>query len=441
MKIAWFTPFSVKSAIGKYSQSITNDLVKYCSIDLYVNDLRDNLITSLDIFPIQKYAENNILRKYDFIVYNIGNNLQYHKDIFETSNKHPGIVILHDFVMHHFFAAYYLDFKKNRDAYIGNMEFLYGKRGKITAENIFSNRKQPVWETDEVIDYPFFEKAIGNAYGIIVHSKFLACKVKEKFLQPVGIIHHPFYSYCGIERDKIHGKKNLKIEEEKMLLLSVGYVNPNKRIDKVIRVLGENKRLREKIRYIIIGPCEHLAYYGKLNDLLQKYQLNEVVKFLGYLEDSALYEYMTNADVFINLRYPPTEGASGSLLEQLFFCKPVIVTDVGFYSELPDECLIKISLSREESDIENALNRMIEDYTALNEIGCTGHKFAMENFTTQKYCEKFLKYIGKVEEYKTVHNLLEKIGSEMAFMGLSTDNLLIDRLSQEITSIIENLVE
>ena len=441
MKIAWFTPFSVKSAIGKYSQSITNDLVKYCSIDLYVNEFQDNLTTELDIFPIQKYTEAKILKKYDFIVYNIGNNFQYHKEIFEILKKYPGIVILHDFVMHHFFAAYYIDFLKNRAAYIGNMELLYGKRGKRIAESIYSSKKQPVWETDKVIEYPFFEKALGNAYGIIVHSKFLAKKVKTKFLQPVGIIHHPFYSYCGFEREKVHDKKKLGIDEEKILLLSVGYVNPNKRIDKVIRVLGENKLLREKIRYIIIGPCEHLSYYGKLNDLLLKYQLNEVVKFLGYLEDSALHEYMANADAFINLRFPPTEGASGSLLEQLYFCKPVIVTDIGFYSELPDECLVKIRFSHEEADIKNALNWMIEDYSALNEIGCTGHKFAMENFTTQKYCEKFVKFIKKVEEYMTVHNLLEKIGLEMAFMGINADNILIDRLSQEITSIIENLVE
>jgi glycosyltransferase involved in cell wall biosynthesis len=439
MKIAWFTPFSIKSAIGKYSQSVTNELTGSCTVDLWVNETRDLLPTGLNCFSMSE-ARPKKLKEYDFLIYNLGNHLGFHKDIFEISEKFPGIVILHDFVMHHFFAGYYLDVLQDNAAYLNNMETLYGKRGLEVADKVLQGNRKPVWETDQVVDFPFFEKALGNALGVIAHSRFLARAVRRVYLGPVAVIHHPHYSYGNICRENSGGRKSLELPEGKILLLSIGHVNPNKRIDKVIKAIGEFN-LQDRIHYIVIGPHENESYFEQLNGLTRKHHLENSVRFFGYQPDPVMHEYMLNADAFVNLRYPPTEGASGSLLEQFYFAKPVIATDIGFFGELPDDCLMKIRPDHEESDLLDALQRLIADRAGAQAIGVNGNKFLLENLTPQKYRERFVAFLPKLESFKPVFHFLDRLGKELAQVSIPPENGLLESLSREISFMLPDAGE
>ncbi|MEW6418731.1 MAG: glycosyltransferase [Nitrospirota bacterium] len=434
MKIAWFTPFSTKSAIGKYSQSITNDLIKHCEVDLWLSEETNLIPTELKIFHYQ--PNDDLLQKlkdYDLVIYNMGNYLDFHKDIYEVSKKIKGVVILHDFVMHHFFIGYYLVHKNDTNAFLREMEILYGENGRDIATDSVNGKRTPVWDTDEVIKYPFFEKAIEGAKGVVVHSRFHANEVIKRFLGPVEVISHPFYSYdVSINNSQI-SKADLGIPEDKILMITIGHVNPNKRIDRVIKILGDNKELAKKIIYLIIGSYdEHSQYFLSLQSLAEKYNLQKAVKFLGFQPDNLLYAYMSNADIFVNLRFPAMEGASWSLIEELYFGKPVIATDAGFYSELPDDCIIKISVDKEEEDLLKAFKKLVYEYKIRKNIGIKGRQFAIENFSAQKYSQKFLKFLDKVKNWEPVLELVDKVSIELALLGISQDTEVFDKIADEI---------
>lgn len=433
MKIAWLTPFSKKSGIGKYSLSVTNELIKYFKIDIWLSEEETELLpTKLKVYHYQ--LNEDCLRKlshYDVIVYNLGDHLYFHKDIYEVSKQIPGFVILHDFVMHHFFAGYYLEHKQDPDKYVQDMEQLYGENGRKIVIDSINGTSTPIWETEEVMQYPLFEKAIEGANGIIVHSHYLAQKVKRIFLGPISVIYHPKPSNNSIAHGKIK-KADLGIPRNKIIMVTVGNVNPNKRIDKVIEVLGKKKYFASKIMYFIIGSHEHIQYFTYLQSLVKKYNLQNNVKFLGFLSDSLLYAYMQHVDIFINLRVPPMEGASWSLVEQLYSGKPVVVTNTGFYSELPDDCVIKISTDQEEKYIYRALKQLIEDEKKRKGIGIRARKFAVNNFTMDKYCHKFFEFLKNVDSFRPVLELIDTVGLELASMGVSGDMDVVDEVSHEI---------
>lgn len=437
MRIAWFTPFSKNSAIGKYSQSITNELIKECEIDLWLSNTSNPLPTELKIFYYQESEDLSAkLKGYDFVIYNIGNNLEFHNDIYEASNKVKGIVILHDFIMQHFFAAYYLRLG-NKQAYVDDMERLYGIRGRDIAFDSINNKRKPFWETDEVSEYPFFEKAIEGAIGVVTHSQFHADKVRQKFLGPVDVIYHPFYSYSEMVAESHIKKYDLGIPEDKMLIVSIGHVNPNKRIDKVISTLGEQKDIAQKVIYVIIGPHNHLEYYSKLKTLVERYNLHNNIVFLGYQPDEVLYAYLSNADVVVNLRYPITEGAPWSLIEQMYFAKAIIVNNKGFYAELPDDCVVKIDVDeKEQVNLYNALTKLINDEMARSDIGIRAKQFASENFTPQKYCQRFTGFLKKIKGWMPIVNLFDKISVELSMMGVMDDSPIVDAASKEIYGIL-----
>lgn len=434
MRIAWFTPFSDDSAIGRYSQSITNELVRDCEVDIWTSKSDKSLLeTNLKIFYYQ--SNDNLserLKGYDFIVYNIGNNLTFHKDIYEAQLKAPGIVILHDFVMQHFFAAYF-HHKGEKNSYVETMERFYGAAGRQVALDSVNTKITPVWETDEVVKYPLFEKAIEGAYAVITHSQFHAEQVRQRFIGPVGIIYHPFYSYSDTLVKSNISKFDLGIPQDRVLIVSVGHVNPNKRMDKVINVLGRHKDIAEKALYLIIGPYIHKQYYSRLQSLIKSYNLQNIVKFLGYQPDDVLYAYLKNADILINLRYPNTEGASWSLIEQMHFSRAIVVNNTGFYAEIPSDCVVKIDVGeREEGDLANALKSLSSSESLRRELGMRAKQFASENFTPQKYCRKFTGFLKKIKGWMPVINLTDKITVELFMMGVMDDSPIVDAVSKEI---------
>src|SRR5215469_9461373 len=110
MKIAWFTPFHKASAIGRFSAYVTPEIAKSVDVDIWHPAADETHPTSLRTIvcpPTLDLGPEN-LAGYDLCVYNLGDHLPFHEKIFETSLRAPGMVVLHDLVMHHFFACYYL---------------------------------------------------------------------------------------------------------------------------------------------------------------------------------------------------------------------------------------------------------------------------------------------------------------------------------------------
>jgi len=437
MKIAWFTPFSKKSAIGKYSQIITDELKNYCDVDLWVPQSDDLLVSNLNIRTIFLQTELFIeLTSYDLCVFNLGDHLDNHLDIYEISKKVKGVVILHDFIMHHFFLSYYLSYKNKPEEYIREMGRLYGQIGRENAVESLNGTCVPIWETDYITKYPFFEKAIEGALGIITHSHFLADMIKSYTTEMVKLLYFPnCFSGENIPIPTDMADK-LALNGNKLLLLTVGHVNSNKRIDKFISMLGKNRKLAEAVRYVVIGPYEENAYFKEINDLIKTYNLNETVCFMGYQPDHVLHAFMQQADVMINLRFPAMEGASWSLLEQLSIGKPIVVTDNGFYSELLCEGLVKTNPLNELNDLDISLDQLCTNKELREQMGVKSKEFYRDNFNTDKYCKEFIEFSNIVISRKPIVNLIDKVAEELFLMDVNVESLTSATIATEIHNLL-----
>jgi hypothetical protein len=96
MKIAWFTPFNIKNATGKYSKSVTTALSKFSDVDLFLSEQEDT--DTINLKTIHYNPENVLLllECYDMCVYNITDCLEYNKLIYNVMRRRHGIVIFHN---------------------------------------------------------------------------------------------------------------------------------------------------------------------------------------------------------------------------------------------------------------------------------------------------------------------------------------------------------
>src|SRR5215471_1240304 len=100
MRIAWFTPLSRMSAIARFSVQVTASLSKMLDVDLCYFDtgeVRDSAVTAKR-FQSAASIPSSTLSTYDLVIYNFGNYLPFHKEIYLLSKRWPGVCILHDFV-------------------------------------------------------------------------------------------------------------------------------------------------------------------------------------------------------------------------------------------------------------------------------------------------------------------------------------------------------
>jgi len=127
--------------------------------------------------------------------------------------------------------------------------------------------------------------------------------------------------YPVIKQQNNHAKK--------ISFLYLGHITHEKGIFDVIEVIKNNIESFDHKMELIIGGIGDVA---KLLSLIEKYQMGNIVKFVGWVQNETKVQYLQNADIYILASY--FEGMPISVLEAMSYGKPVIATNVGGVPEI-----------------------------------------------------------------------------------------------------------
>src|SRR5947207_1940050 len=129
-RIAYASPLTpAPSGISDYSEELLPYLAQYVDITLYVDAGRKpsnpDLTRHLALRPIGKLERDQRRRPYDAILYHMGNS-PVHAAIWQAMQRTPGVVVLHEFVLHHFMLNYAATVRRNVAAYRAEAARRYG---------------------------------------------------------------------------------------------------------------------------------------------------------------------------------------------------------------------------------------------------------------------------------------------------------------------------
>ena len=85
-----------------------------------------------------------------------------------------------------------------------------------------------------------------------------------------------------------------------------------------------------------------------LRDLVREHGLTDDVRFTGYLAEEDFWRLARAADVSVNLRFPTVGETSGAVCRLAGTGLPVVVSDVGWFRELPDSFAAKVPIGAGE---------------------------------------------------------------------------------------------
>ena len=286
----------------------------------------------------------------DVALFHVGNNPDAHGWIVDALRKRPGVVVLHDFVLHHLVAGLTIG-RRDGHGYLDAMEREGGVVGRLLGHGVLDKRIPPLWESRPE-DFHLAGEVLGLATGVIVHSRYVEERARAAgFEGPIWRIPHPAWEVPAVEPAHVEGSP---------LIGSFGNVNASKRIPQLLEAFARLRSDRPDARLLLVGS---VSPGFDLERRLQRLGLSgEGITREAYVEEDRLWALMGACDVCVNLRAPTMGETSGSVIRQLSLGKPVVVSDVGWFAELSDSVALKVPVDgRETETLYAALELLARD--------------------------------------------------------------------------------
>lgn len=406
-KIAIFSPLPpVKSGISYYTAILAEALSAFYDITFFVDcsyEPDDAVLSYANVYKVQNIKDTvKDLGDFDVVLYHFGNS-EYHIYMYDVSLRVPGIVILHDFILHHLIVWMTLHHKKN-EIYLSKVAKWYPEY-LDKARYIIKNELIP-----DYFHYPFNDEIVDKALCVIVHNNYAKNALDAKFKKNTFVV--PMMSLC---RTNIIGEERSR--KEYFTISCIGFVTMSKRVSIVLSVFQKLSEKYGNIQLNFIG--EMAPEMSKLLDFVKDNHLEDKVKFTGFCSDDDLNEYLLHSDVCVNLRYPSAGETSATLVMALANGIPTIVSKYRQFDEYPDDVVLKVPLDRSEKDVLYAyLEKLILDEEFGGSLGNNAKKYIEENQSLAIVVSKYRSIID--------HIVLERLKGRM-----------IDTLFADIGKILE----
>src|SRR5206468_1563957 len=259
----------------------------------------------------------------DVALYHVGNDPDAHTWVVDALKRRPGVVVLHDFVIHHLVAGMTIG-RHDGHAYLSAMEREAGVAGRMLGWGVLEGRVPPLWEIRPT-EFPLAGEVLDGATGVIVHSRYVESRVREHgYDGPLWRIQHPAWPAPDLVPARVDGSP---------LFGCFGHLTESKRIPQLLRAFAELRAAHPAARLLLVG-AEAPGF--DLDGRLERLGLgDEGVIREPYVEEERLWALMAACDAVVQLRAPTMGETSGSAIRTLALGKPLVVSDVGWFAELP----------------------------------------------------------------------------------------------------------
>lgn len=321
MRVAWLSPMPPeRSGIADYAA-------------LVLPAIRERI----DVEVVRRGARRTP-RGVDLSVYHIGNDPEHHTWIVEALRRRPGLVVLHDFVLHHLVSGMTLG-RRDARGYLDALERDGGLVARLLGHAVIEKRIPPLWES-RAVDYPLAREVLDHATALVVHSRYVRDRTREAgFRAPIHVVPHAAWEPPPTTPGEVTGDP---------VVAAFGNLNTSKRVPQLLEAFARLRRSRPEARLLLVGaPSPGFD----LDRRLQRLGLvGEGVEHTGYVDEARLWALMSAADVHVSLRAPTMGETSGTTIRALALGKPLVVSDVGWFAELPDDVALKVPVDQHEAD-------------------------------------------------------------------------------------------
>jgi len=398
MRIALFTPLSpIRSALVDLIEGLLPSLAQAFDITL-VTDGSYRPTTALcrpgshPYVPWISYSQfQNRAHDFDLVVYQLGDEPNIHGYMFHALHRYPGLLLLHDLVLHHAIAELTLN-RGDPDAYIAEMRYSYGDEGERLAHQVMTGQGEMLFN-----QYPLVERVLDSSLGAIVYNDYMRAKIGALRPDlPVRRLALHFHMPAGLSEDFDGAGFRRQLGLDKgPVVATFGLFNSQKRLEVGLQAFKRLLRRYPAATYLLVGA--QITDCG-LQTKLDTLGLRDHVRLTGWLDPVDFVKYMFVADVAVHLRYPHIGGMPYTPVRLLGLGVPTIISDIEPLASFPPDSVVRIVPDRpdEEALLFAAIDYLLGHADVARAMAANARRYILEQHGVARLGDQYVDFIREI---------------------------------------------
>lgn len=359
-RLAYVSPLPPeRSGIADYSAELVPELARYYDIDVIVAQeaISDTWINSN--YPQRTAAWFDAhAHEYDRVMYHFGNS-SFHQHMFDLLERHPGVVVLHDF-----FLSGIVNYAEPASRFPNNYcRALYQSHGyRALLDERDGGREGSLYQ------YPCNKAVLDQAAGVIVHSGYSATLADQWYGKGTASdwAMIPLLRVLPGELDKAAARRALGIAEGDFLVCSFGLLGVTKCNERILEAWLGSALAGDRHCHLVFVGENNVLQWGR--DLVARMQGTERITITGFASQETYRHYLAAADVAVQLRCRSRGETSAAVLDCLAHRLPTIINAHGSAAEVPAEVTIKLADEFTDGELADAMLRLRGDRALAQEL-------------------------------------------------------------------------
>jgi glycosyltransferase involved in cell wall biosynthesis len=358
-RLAFLTPLPpLPTGIADYAIDVLRLLGDRHEIDVFHDQSEveeDRLPPSCGLHAADRFLLRHRDHPYDLAIYQMGN-ADSHAFIYDLMARVPGLLVLHDLVLHHARARTFLDAPEVRAYRLDPSnaqarERALGRIGAYRAELAYTypdhaERLSQVHlaTVGQLLPYafPLFRIPVECSRATAAHNGFMVESIRAEvpgataFQIPMPVTPSLVPPEAVASLRARHG-----FSPEELVVGSFGLLTPEKRIDTVARAIARASAHYPQIRLLLVGPVPDA---GRQHALLERLGVSGRTVVAGRVPFDELPTHIAAVDLAVHLRYPTARETSAALLRLLAQGRPTVMSDLEHLASIPDEAVVRVDV-------------------------------------------------------------------------------------------------
>jgi glycosyltransferase involved in cell wall biosynthesis len=298
----------------------------------------------------------------DIALYHVGNN-HLHREIYARAIAEPGVAVLHDAVLQHFFLG-----TLTAGEYADEFVYNYGEWMRGLAGDLWKQRARSGADA-RYFDYPMLKRIATTSRAVIVHNPAAAALVlRHAPAAHIFEIPHLFDPpQLPAAIDTLRFRDELGVGQRTLLVGVFGHLRESKRLATILRAMERAWSAGVDTKLLVAGAFASSDLERSLGTSLTG---PRIIRAAGHLPEPDFWRYAAATDVCLNLRFPTAAETSGVAIRMMGIGKTVAFTTGEEIARIPQDACLRVDLGAAEEELLAAyIAWLASDRTAAAEIG------------------------------------------------------------------------
>lgn len=369
-----------RTGIADYSAELVPALAAHYEVDLITDQdtIEGDALRPFTVRSVEWFDQH--AHEYDRILYHMGNS-PFHEHMLGLLERHPGVVVLHDFFLGHLMA-------RDRRRFQVEVERSCGYSGVARLEE--EGTESVLWHC------PTNYGVLDRAAGVIVHSQFArrlsARFYGERLSRELAVI--PLMAEVSQECSRDEARRALGLSDDEIVICSFGGLGPTKMNDRLLDAwAASNLAEQSGVRLVFVGGVPGNDWGKEIKGAADS--LGKNVQITGFVDTREYQYWLSAADIGVQLRKDSRGETSKTILDCLRVGMPVIFNAHGASAEVPGEVGVRLPDTFRLGELVDALESLAASPDARRSLSEAGRAYIRDELAPELIAKKYAQAIDR----------------------------------------------